>query len=276
MAVSQASLAQESPHWKKGACQTCHVDAAPVDGVVNLTEADTETLCESCHGDRGNALPCRHSSGTPVGNMNIDEVFRESLNDGNVTCTTCHDVVFQCKNPNRLAQYENRGFLRDRDYLLAEEYCVRCHESSDYEKLSPHAGIAGTPPRPTCNLCHASIPTANTSGEIELVFNMEHDLNDACRGCHNVKPHPRNLFTEKRADEWLHLVVPPDYIAQAMQKSSDTTGIGLPLNPESGEIFCATCHNPHDFKIGGDHGSQESGIKGRLRQHNICQACHEK
>jgi hypothetical protein len=276
LAVSQASFAQESPHWKKSACQTCHTEAAPIDGVVNLTAPDAETRCVSCHGDRGNALPCRHSSGISVGNMNVAESFRGALKDDKVVCTTCHDVVFQCKNPKRTAQYDNRGFLRDRDYMAAEDYCMRCHESSGYQRLSPHNGVAGTPLRPTCNLCHDGFPQANAAGEIELVFNMEHDVNDACKGCHNVKPHPRNLFTEKRADEWLHFVVPPDDIVQTMQKSQDATGIGLPLHPQSGEIFCATCHNPHDFKLGGEHGSQSREAKHRLRQENICQACHEK
>jgi hypothetical protein len=104
---------------------------------------------------------------------------------------------------------------------------------------------------------------------------MDHDVNDACMGCHNVKPHPRNLFTEKKADEWLHFVVPPDDIVQTMQQSLETTGVGLPLNPQNGEMFCATCHNPHDFKVGSGNGSQ-AGTSHKLRTNNICQACHEK
>jgi hypothetical protein len=83
------------------------------------------------------------------------------------------------------------------------------------------------------------------------------------------------LFTEKKADEWLHFVVPPDDIVQTMQQSLETTGVGLPLNPQNGEIFCATCHNPHDFKVGSGNGSQ-SGTSHKLRTNNICQACHEK
>ena len=43
---------------------------------------------------------------------------------------------------------------------------------------------------------------------------------------------------------------------------------------ESG--FCATCHNPHDFKLGGEHGSQERATESRLRINDICQACHDK
>ena len=276
MTVGQASFAQESPHWKKSACQTCHTEAAPTDGVVNLNAPNAESLCISCHGDRGDALPCRHSSGIPVGNMDIDESFQGALQDDKIVCMTCHDVVFQCKNPKRQFQYDNRGFLRDRDYTVAKDYCLRCHESADYQKLSPHNGIAGTPPRPTCNLCHNGIPQANVTGDIELVFNMEHDLNDTCKGCHNVRPHPTNLFTGNGSDEWVHLVVPSDEVSENMRASQTETGIGFPLNPQNGEIFCATCHNPHDFKLGGEHGSQSREVKHRLRQENICQACHEK
>ena len=156
------------------------------------------------------------------------------------------------------------------------EYCMKCHESSEYEKLTPHKGITGVPPRPTCMLCHESIPESNAAGELSVIFNMKDDLNDMCRGCHNVRPHPKNLFSANPATGWVHLVKPSGAILENMRQSRAETGIGLPLSPESGEVFCATCHNPHDFKIGGEHGSQEREAKHRLRMNNICQACHDK
>jgi len=80
----------------------------------------------------------------------------------------------------------------------------------------------------------------------------------------------------EKQDEWVHFVPPSEAVLQNMRESQAETGIELPLNPQNGEIFCATCHNPHDFKVGGEHGSQESGMEHRLRQDNICQACHDK
>jgi hypothetical protein len=77
-------------------------------------------------------------------------------------------------------------------------------------------------------------------------------------------------------DEWVHFVVPSAEVLEHMKKAQAETGIGLPLNPQNGEIFCATCHNPHDFKLGGEHGSEEQVARNRLRINNICQACHDK
>ena len=274
--LSAGANAEDNPHWNKTTCQTCHMESAPVDGIVNLNETDAEALCEGCHGDRGGALPCRHASGLPVGDLAVGENLRDSLKDGKVVCSTCHDIVYQCERPRVEYSFENPGFLRDRTSRRTGEYCFKCHDSSDYEKLSPHQGISGMPPRPTCSLCHESIPGSSEDGELNVAFNMRHDLNDTCRGCHNVRPHPRNLFAANTADEWVHLVVPSDKILSRMQEAEAETGTVLPLSPVNGEIFCATCHNPHDFKVGGGHGSEESGMKHRLRTNNICLACHDK
>ena len=274
--ASVASQAQESPHWSKTGCQTCHMDASPVEGAVNLTAPDAETLCETCHGDRGDAKSCRHGSGLAVGDMTIADNLRASLKDGEVVCSTCHDVVYQCEHPRVEYSYENPSFLRDRTSRYTAKYCFNCHDGSDYEKLNPHQGFAGTPARPTCRLCHESIPETDATGKINVVFNMQHDLNDTCRGCHTVGPHPRNLFKSNGSTEWVHFVQPSSEVLENMRKSQAATGIALPLNPQNGEIFCATCHNPHDFKLGGEHGSEEQVAKNRLRLNNICQACHDK
>lgn len=274
--LSAGADAEGSPHWNKDGCQICHVDAAPVAGNISLHEPDAETLCVTCHGDRGDALPCRHASGIPVGDMNIAETFSGALQDDKVVCTTCHDVVYQCERPKLYYSYENPGFLRDRDYAKTGEYCYECHESADYEKLSPHTGVAGNPLRPSCLVCHSSLPETSSTGRLVVEFNMQHDLNDTCQGCHNVRPHPINMFASEKSDKWIHLVVPPDEIAENMGIYEQETGVALPLNSQNGEIFCATCHNPHDFKVGGGHGSEARDMKHRLRLANICQACHDK
>jgi hypothetical protein len=270
--------AQGSPHWKKNTCQTCHVEPAPVDGLVNLNESDAEALCETCHGDRGDAIPCRHASGIPIGDVAIPESLGASLKDDKVVCSTCHDIVYQCEHARPHFSYQNRGFLRDRTSRDSSDYCFKCHDSSEYGKLNPHAGVTGMPPRSTCFLCHASIPEASVTGELLVKFNMQHDMNDTCRGCHNVRPHPKGMTYGGKSvrEEWIHLITPSAAVIENMRESQIETGIGLPLNPLNGEVFCATCHNPHDFKLGGEHGSEEQVAKNRLRMNNICQACHDK
>ena len=269
--------AAESPHWNKSMCQTCHTDELPVAGSAGLKNANVEGLCESCHGRSGDAPGCRHISGMPMGDLEAPETFRESLDDGAVTCTTCHDIVYQCKNARRQFSFQNPMFLRERKSLRTGEFCFNCHVVDDYKKLNPHTGVSGSSQSPTCLLCHATMPHAGDKGELVVNFNMQADLNTICVGCHDVRPHPSGMtFSRAEQETWVHLVVPPDDIRENMSESRAALGVELPLSPVTGEIFCATCHNPHEFKVGGEHGSQEPAMKHRLRIRDICQACHDK
>ena len=271
--IFSAAYSDESPHWNKNGCQACHAESAPTDGVVNLVAEDAEALCESCHGSRGEAVPCRHASGIPAGEVPIPDSLTSSLKDGQVVCTTCHDIVFQCERPKAHFSLQNPGFLRDRTARESGDYCLKCHETAGFERLNPHAGVAGSPARPTCELCHASIPHTDEGGELVVAFNMEQDLNETCQGCHVSRPHPRSMsFGSAHVEEWVHFVEPPDDVRARMLQIRDETGIDLPLDPLTGKVFCATCHDPHEFK-GGAVAEQP---KHRLRADDICQVCHEK
>jgi len=274
--VSVAAAAGDDPHWNKGACRTCHADAAPTAGNIMLRETDTEAQCAACHAGSGGARQCRHLSGFPADLQDIGAEFQANLKDGRLVCSTCHDITYQCMNPTKPYSFMNPGFLRARQSPATGEHCFQCHEKSGYEKLNPHTGSVVDPPAPTCQLCHTVIPETSATGRVTVEFNMQHDLNDACRGCHVVAPHPQSMTSINPAGSWDHLVVPSAEVLQSMRESEAETGVVLPLSPLNGEVFCATCHNPHDFKVGGGHGSEGPGMKNRLRMNEICQACHDK
>jgi hypothetical protein len=233
-----------NPHWSKSACQTCHVEAAPTAGNLQFQQSDVETICESCHSSRGGANACRHNSGLPVGDIALSEGHTSSLKDGNIVCTTCHDLTLQCLNPSRSYSYVNPTFLRDKKSRNSADYCYQCHEESNYEKLNPHEGVAGDPPRDTCPLCHTGIPESDGGGGV----------------------------SGAQGEGWVHLVKPSADVFGKIEKWQATTGSSLPLSPYDGEIYCATCHNPHEFK-GGPVAERPAH---RLRADNICQVCHEK
>jgi hypothetical protein len=276
LSMSVGVAAAESPHWKKSACQTCHLEATPTDGAITLQAENAEVLCQSCHGGSGDATPCRHASGLPVGDRVIDEDLVSSLSDGQVVCTTCHEIEFQCRNATVYGRYENPPFLRDRTSMRSAEYCAKCHAPAALQKFNPHDGVAGTPPKRTCLLCHETTPKSDASGGILVSFNMKHDINDQCRGCHNVAPHPRNLFASNGVSEWAHLVVPPDEIKTNMEAFEQEYGVVLPLSREDGKITCSTCHNQHGFVNGGAAKLASTPARHRLRAQDICQVCHEK
>jgi predicted CXXCH cytochrome family protein len=275
--IGQSSVAQEEstgPHWKEDACQTCHEDAAPVSSNIHLKMADGD-LCESCHGSRGDALPCRHISNVSPGDLALPHYYQDSTKDGQIVCTTCHDLAFQCANPSIPYSFMNPGFLRDRVSRDSGKQCLECHGVTGLDNLNPHNGTTGTPPRMTCLLCHESLPQADEAGNIDTEFNMRHDLNDACSGCHKVRPHPGNAFSGKPVG-WEHLVVPSEGVVENMRKTEEGTGIRLPLGRYKGEVNCATCHNPHGFRATPSADDAKEMPKYRLRANNICQACHDK
>jgi hypothetical protein len=278
-ASANAADSQDDPHWNKATCQVCHEEAAPAADNIALRPGSDEALCQNCHGPRGGATPCRHASGI-LPRVLADAMpsdYQAHLSDGRIVCTTCHDLAVQCENPKRSLQYKNPGFVRGGRFANSSDQCYLCHDSSNYEKLDPHKGVAGNPARPSCLLCHTSMPESNDAGGLDVSFNMKHDLNDICRGCHNVSSHPAAVsFSTKPKIEWAHLTVPSEEVLQKMRKFTEESGIVLPLDPGTGKIFCATCHNQHPFQLGGSETTALQGSESRLRADDMCDVCHAK
>ena len=273
LAVGVAAAA-DNPHWNKATCATCHSSAKPAPGNAALRTPTAEAGCESCH-DGSDAVACRHASGIPVGSLPVGDMYQGSLRDGRVVCTTCHDPVFQCEHPNVAYRFQNPGFLRGRVSRNTGDQCFTCHGAGGYAKLNPHTETTGDPPRKTCLLCHAAIPGDTGAAAAPPTFNMRDDLNDMCRGCHVVAPHPKGMGFGKQAEGWVHLVRPSGDVTARMEASEAATQVTLPLSPYNGEIYCATCHDPHAYRAPGSTPDAQSS-EHLLRQDKICQACHDK
>lgn len=225
-----------------------------------------------CHGGRGGMLACRHSSGLPVGDMRVPDYYGKVLERGRITCTTCHDLTFQCKNPNIAYRLQNPGFLRNRVSRATSDQCFECHDDRQFTALNPHVGASGDSPEPTCLLCHERLPQSTETDVADVSFNMQDDLNDMCRGCHDVKPHPTGMSFGAPAEGWVHLVRPSAEVLGKIEGWQAATGVILPLNSKNGEIHCATCHDPHGVPAGSTAAQPED----RLRADDICQVCHDK
>ena len=271
-----AAGAQGNPHWDKASCQTCHATSAPVSGATEIRGGDIEALCDSCHGERGDAVACRHRSDLAVGEMPIADSYRPTLRDGKIVCSTCHDSVFQCNNPNVAYSFQNPGFLRNRVSRKSGDQCFECHSADGYAKLDPHLDTIGSPPRKTCGLCHERVQGGGSNDNTGPGLIMAGNLNDMCRGCHRVKSHPLGMRFGSVDEGWVHLVVPSADVVKNMRESESESGVALPLNPGSGEVMCATCHDPHPARAVTDHGVSGELNEHRLRLDDICQACHDK
>lgn len=271
------AFGQDSPHWRKDACQACHYDAAPMGQAPEIRGSDAEALCDSCHGDRGNTIACRHLSDVAANAATVGDEFRPSLRNGNLVCTTCHDIAYQCTHAMPQFRFDNPAFLRNRTSRNSGDYCFQCHERSGLTKLNPHSANGESPRSGGCAPCHASTAEANATGALLPEWTTQHDLNDMCRGCHVTRPHPGGLsFGSARAGRgWAHLVVPSAKVQKKMRDAEEVSGIELPLSPVNGEIVCSTCHDPHDFKVAGERGSPGASVKAGLRVDDICDACHD-
>ena len=263
-----------SPHWNDVGCQTCHVHASPTADNLSLQAEYGEQLCEQCHSSRGDATSCRHLSGISAGDHPMPDSYRANLRDDNLACTTCHDLAVQCLSPHPSYSLTNPGFIRDRSSRNRAEHCFECHDRAGYEQLNPHVMEAGDPAQPTCTFCHATMPLKDERGWISVDFNVPGSLNDMCRGCHNVQPHPGSMFSVGSVG-WNHLDVPSPEILKNMKETEARLGFVFPLDPDTGEMYCATCHNPHHEDLDHYPVAEIPGTKYRLRVADNCQACHD-
>jgi len=60
-----------------------------------------------------------------------------------------------------------------------------------------------------------------------------------------------------------------------MKQAEARLGFVFPLDPSNGEVYCATCHNPHHEALQGYPVAHTPGSEYRLRVEDNCQACHD-
>jgi predicted CXXCH cytochrome family protein len=265
-----------SPHWRKGSCDACHLDAQPATGQAALKTTPAQAVCSECHGKKGFSV-CRHRSDItpePARTAEFDDALQTGLDDGKVVCTTCHDMAPHCALDVK-QRYRNTSFLRSGPFDTSSEQCFGCHSKSGYRQKTPHMQVSkGKIKEGTCVFCHGNVPQQDASGQwMPVQFATQGPLSQLCSGCHGVGPHPSSSMKGKSG--WIHMVVPPPDYLERMQEKVATSGGSMPLDPHTGEITCATCHNPHARTLEGYPSSGEKS-KSKLRYGDICGVCHEK
>ncbi len=271
-----------NPHWRNQGCIACHPQRKVVKPVT-LREADPNHLCLNCH-EQELVEAFIHPTGMAPPDdflQRMPDQFRSSLQDGNVACTTCHDLSIQCDEERFAERKINPFFFRGGPYLTRTRLCYNCHDPKMYERYNPHDQITdeGELRSKQCFYCHNTYPDRSQARSIDDVnFNLAEDLEKLCTGCHPWRPHPGGVWAGPKAGEGPdHLVLPPEKIKRRMERVARQQGIILPLEPKTGRIFCATCHNPHErgiqYRPEADKGAD--GFK-RLRRGalEICQNCH--
>jgi len=262
------------PHFTGKDCDICH-EGTPKEGDRDLRlkfSGDDIAMCNSCHQNeslKGDLHPAGITPPPSGGPVSVPSEL--PLYGGKVTCRTCHDVYLQCRvQPS--VQFENINFLRGAPYKKTVDLCFRCHNREVYAKTNPHQQRdgAGNVLRERCLYCHQSAPDADASASIADV-SFKTETSAFCAACHGKEEN----FHPARAN---HIVAASEQMQSAIRSAEEKHAVSLPLF--RGEIFCGTCHNPHDRDIiRRAAAAKVADEKLRLRlgaSFDLCVACHKE
>jgi hypothetical protein len=191
--------------------------------------------------------------------------------DGKLTCLTCHDLESQCLPERSQERIHNPAFLRGGPYRQRFELCYRCHDDRGFERLNAHDQISprGEVRSDICLICHQGPQGEGLRSGDNLIW--------LCRACHPWRPHPSSGFGFGREGVPNHLVAPSEAVLGRMRESEQKSGIALPLDPNTGRIYCATCHDPHAAGVVATARVESGSDRGdRLRAKYMCLSCHDK
>ena len=216
------------------------------------------------------------------------------LQDGRLTCLTCHDVSRDCKAgpPDATPRhYLLRGWQASNPMV----FCSHCHASDDCRPFNAHDQVeARRAKTDTCVWCHADVPDVNFYQEEAAPHTLRDKSSRVCLNCHPmVKDHPTHshMGTTPPAELLWHISayeLQPKLRLSFEQRLKYTSTVrrtprAVPFD-ENGRIACYTCHNPHEKGLLPDANPRSLGAEPkqaamhrlRAREGKVCVVCHDK
>ncbi|MFQ5442675.1 MAG: cytochrome c3 family protein [Thermodesulfobacteriota bacterium] len=133
-----------------------------------------------------------------------------------------------------------------------------------------------------CLICHKNVPDIKKEKSIKDVkLRFGKDYNRVCYSCHKVKRHPGAEGVGPAMSGFVapkHLLAPTKDVYLNMRLGMKEVSVILPLEPETGKIFCGTCHNPHERGVLYGKANWGADQESLLRSEglDVCQLCHRK
>jgi len=186
------------------------------------------------------------------------------LQEGKITCLTCHDIYWQCQK-----RRVDKNSLRGGPFTKRSDFCYKCHDDASYMMLDPHSQLNawGQIIVEKCLYCHTEKPDENRAHYKDVQFIG--DLEVICQRCHVIRGnHAGNVD---------HMVKPSPKALARMQAMEKEFGIILPLD-ENGQLTCITCHNPHDKGVIRAESPAAKGAGSKYRHRlpgKLCVECHQ-
>ncbi|MBI4650937.1 hypothetical protein HY745_06585, partial [Candidatus Desantisbacteria bacterium] len=266
-----------NPHWKGFYCMSCH-EKPPLEGqkAVIRFGGNINYTCMWCHGINPTSWADVHPVNIEVITSEIMKVPKEfPLENNKLTCITCHDVRLQTKMDKEIYR-GNRQFLRVIPYYPSDENrsksCFQCHIQQQFDMLNAHDQIddQGEMVEDSCKYCHIATPDRDTEG-LQNIDPSVANLSALCFRCHSDGPHPGKVN---------HLMkIPSEKLSRKViyEKKYDVV---YPLDGK-GDIFCATCHNPHEIGIVKSLRANKGADADRrarlpIDKGFLCFTCHDK
>lgn len=273
-----------SPHWKSDGCIACHTTTGDEASAKNLRRKPVEKTCYNCHSAEFDHSYIHPTNVRPDKKMlaRMDRDLKASLlKHGNtIGCTTCHDLTLQCKTDRKKQKLTNPKFFRHGPYESRTQLCFFCHDKDQYQRFNPHEQIdeKGQLRAEKCRICHLdSLSRLRHVEDIEqMKFIADESLSTLCWGCHPWTPHPGgqfSFFKQKSGPD--HLVKPSASVIERMDEMTKKNNINLPLEPNTGKLFCGTCHSTHEKGVISNPAAAGTDEPHRMRAKNICEYCHD-
>ncbi len=272
-----------NPHWDKEKCEVCHL--------IDAHNEHTTEICLKCHND--NVL---HAYIHPV-QIEIPKSYQsiiksnwsydKAINDEKtLTCDVCHDVLNQCLDDRSYMKKLNPRFLREGPYANRNDMCLKCHNFNGYKKMNAHDQINsdGTLKINKCGLCHrVTLNSTIKRGIVKdiknypIINNLDSDRTLLCIRCHKKIDHPTSAMKVSSNKTFRHFIEITDEKNFTLKKTTESTGISIPLEPNSRRIYCGTCHDAHAPGLFADSNIDSAKLAPhRLRAKKICSYCHDK
>ena len=290
-AADDQSPSYPNPHWSDSpdACLECH-DKVPKQGdpLYLRFGGDIMELCNRCHATISKDKYIHAAGMVPPTQMveRMPREFQEALErdpEGRITCRVCHEIKYQCLSKEFYRRADNPLFHRGAPYRKRTDLCYNCHNKSEYKgKHNPHDQIndEGELMTDVCTYCHAKLPDRRKARSIADVSFEYEKLDMLCLRCHTDDAYAygcvtgyeedgRPIYHGDRPDE--------EMLARIDQHTKENI---LPLELITGNIFCGTCHNPHELGVQRQHKADVGAdAHKRLRiskkDSHLCLGCHD-
>jgi len=210
-----AQATEDNPHGNPEGCLSCHAPADDGEEGVGAPLPIVAT-CRGCH-------PTADMHPVGIAPVDIQVPSHFPLEDGKLTCATCHVETAHGGEAAKVPPPWHRGG----PYPNLTDLCFQCHVPADYKQVNPHANVAAFgedgPDTNACTACHTSAPAGGAAPEQS---NLRNDGLNACSTCH---------------EGTVHAGV-PQHLGQPIPEGTSLPA-DLPL--WGGQVACFSCHDVH-------------------------------